>query len=364
MTSRRRTPLRGASGFTLTELMVVLGIIAITLGFGVAMIGRNDKGMGLRAGTNQVIATVRFARGSAIAERSPSYVVIDAADRTLSHVSKKTMGLWHLEDTLTTGALGRNGAPSGGQLVPGRIGQAYYFQAAGLIDCGALAPYAPEQGLVLECWAFLEEHSPMILLAKGDDYGLRITREGYLEAYVGELRISTAPEVVPFKKWFYVEAILTTPLPPLPVPPAEGEEETDASGTKKGNPPPKKGFEDDDESAPSAPPAKRTRTFLLFVNDQPAGATATEDMDELPRSSARLTLSSDEEPMFGALDEVRVSALVEGERYKLPDKVTFLGDSQTLRFDATGRLGQPAEILLKSGEETQTIRVGVLGNIE
>ncbi len=369
------------AGFTLTELMVALTIIAIALGIGMAMLGRTDKGMGLRAGTGQVMAAVRFARSAAITERSPSYVVIDAEDRTISFISKKTMGLWHLEDDVTTGALGRNGAPNGGRRIPGRIGQAWHFPGSGAIDCGPIAPFAPEQGLVLECWALVDERSEQSLVSKGDDYGIRVTKQGYLEAWVGDEIITTAPDKVPLKKWFYVEAILTTALPPpLPEPePAEvmddgkgkddkgGKDGKDAKDAKDdGKKVEAKGAKFEDGKAPAAPAAERVRTFVLYVNDQLIASTEISGsvMAYLPRSSAKLTLSSSDAPMRGALDEVRVSALVEGERYRLPEKVEFDSPSQTLRFDGTGKLGGPAEIRLKSGVDTESIRVGVLGNME
>lgn len=362
-------PRRGIrTGFTLVEMLVVLAIISITLAFGMSMLSRSDKGLGLRSATGAVMATIRYARSAAIAERSPAFILVDVDERAISHISKKTMGLWHLEDDNTTGALGRDAKPMGGQRIPGRIGQAWHFDGSGQIDCGVPPTFAAEQGLVLECWVYLEKFGDQTILAKGDDYWLRITKAGALEAAVGDLRLTTEPDKMPLHQWFYVEALLTSPLPPLQPPPPTTEEEPvkDKRGPdeEKAKPAEEKSPSLEDLKKAAKAPAELVRTFALYVNDQFVAMTETKDLPRLPRSNASLTISSDAMPIQGAIDEVRVSALVEGERFKLPDRINFAGASQSLRFDSTGRLAAPADITLQSGEETLRLRIGVLGNIE
>ena len=57
---------RGRYGFTLIEMIVVLGIIAIILGVATPMIHGYLKGADLRLGSEGIMATLRSARSAAI----------------------------------------------------------------------------------------------------------------------------------------------------------------------------------------------------------------------------------------------------------------------------------------------------------
>ncbi len=59
------------SGVTLIELMVVMSIIAILMGAGIAMMSESNKDLGLRASRGQVLGLCRYARTAARHTRRP-----------------------------------------------------------------------------------------------------------------------------------------------------------------------------------------------------------------------------------------------------------------------------------------------------
>ena len=89
-----------ARGFSLLEMLLVMGLIAAASVLAVAAFGGGMQGMKLRAGAKDLAAQMRFARAVAISSGQPQDVVIDPQARR-----------WE-------GAKGRSGSlPDGGEVV-------------------------------------------------------------------------------------------------------------------------------------------------------------------------------------------------------------------------------------------------------
>ncbi len=127
-------------GFTLTELLVSLSIMATLLLVGVGTYWRMSRGFALRAGVSSVESAVRGARAFAVHERSPVVIVLEPVPQEpydlierLQAIGKRTVGCWHFEQaqiagTKLKGALGQEGDISGvASSVPGKIGRALTF---------------------------------------------------------------------------------------------------------------------------------------------------------------------------------------------------------------------------------------------
>lgn len=84
---------RHAAGFTLLELLVVLGIIAVVLG---TMILARPNASGARVNTvaRNVLATLRLARAQAMERNTEIVVSIDPQTRTIG----SPQGKWQLPD--------------------------------------------------------------------------------------------------------------------------------------------------------------------------------------------------------------------------------------------------------------------------
>jgi hypothetical protein len=114
---------------TLIELVLVMGLIALLLGFGVGAIAGLDVGT-LGAGS-MVRSTLRSANNWAVARQAPSRVRIDPETGRITAEGLAVVGTWHFEESPTRGAFGLDGELIGASLTPdGFIGRALRFDAA------------------------------------------------------------------------------------------------------------------------------------------------------------------------------------------------------------------------------------------
>jgi len=112
----RRTR-RHVAGFTLLELLVVLGIVAVV--FGTMILFRpNASGARVDAAARAVLATLRLARAQAIERNAEIVVSIDPQ----AHTVRSPQGKWQLPDgvhvTLTYAESERMGVAGGLRFYP------------------------------------------------------------------------------------------------------------------------------------------------------------------------------------------------------------------------------------------------------
>ena len=108
-TTDRRRP--NHSGFTLLELLLVMGLLGIILGIGLGTFASFDPGR--RAARGLVANALRQARNEAIANRAPSRVMFHPETRTVTSEGTVVAGTWRFETPKLEGARGINGLAQG-----------------------------------------------------------------------------------------------------------------------------------------------------------------------------------------------------------------------------------------------------------
>jgi prepilin-type N-terminal cleavage/methylation domain-containing protein len=309
-------------GVTLIELMVVMSIIAILLGVGLAMMSESNKDMGLRAARSSVLGICRFAKTAARNSRAPVSVKIDGEGKYLSTIVRRPMAAWHFEDDTSPGALGHYAKISGGKIADGgRVGRAVNFaDSGGSIDCGNVELFSKDQGLLVEIWYLPKLHKKdRVLVQKSGEFGLAVSKLGCLQAYVGveanRVAIAMSDGAIPEARWSKIGLLW------------DGA------------------------------------SLTLLVNDYPLARKAGKAT--LAMGSSPLTIGTKENPLDGWVDEVRVDALIEDSRFIMPDVLTVSGPAE-VRWDDTGALDpaiNPAAvtITIKSPIDTATVTVDLLG---
>ncbi len=71
-------------GFSLIEMMVVLGIIALVVGMSLPYFGRFNSGSGIRAAARQISSLLYTGRSMAITHRKPYAVVFNVNEREVT----------------------------------------------------------------------------------------------------------------------------------------------------------------------------------------------------------------------------------------------------------------------------------------
>lgn len=101
----------GERGFTLVELLLVMGILGVVLGTGLGALASLNPGE--RTALSTVKNALRAANNSAIARSGPARVRIDREAGTLVAESQVVVGTWRFEDLNLEGAFGLNGVAVG-----------------------------------------------------------------------------------------------------------------------------------------------------------------------------------------------------------------------------------------------------------
>lgn len=114
---------------TLIELMLVMGLIAVLLGFGIGAISSIDVGS---YGSGSLVRSVLRSAGNwSRARQAPARVRIDAATGRVSAEGLAVIGTWHFETLPPKAAFGLNGQVIDAELVDdGYVGKALGFYGA------------------------------------------------------------------------------------------------------------------------------------------------------------------------------------------------------------------------------------------
>jgi prepilin-type N-terminal cleavage/methylation domain-containing protein len=320
-----RSGARSRGGFTLLELLTVLVIFGILLGITAAFMQGANRDLGVGAATNRTVGLLRAAHQESRSSTAPSWVVFDTKLNRVYLLMKETVGEWHLEDLVTTGAFGRDGKVSGGTLVNGRVGKALQLSASASIAFGEVPTYAPDQGIAIELW-FLRRsgRGRGTLCSVGDAVEITAETDGRIEARVGTLRVSSGQIHLPNDVWCHLQLVY--------------------SG----------------------------RELKLILNRREVQSTL--GRSELPRGAS---FSVGGSGFTGVVDEVRLGLIIPREEYYLPNECGFTFKGHTvpdsgevvLSFDSEGRLDpsvspQPFTFSVRSPAATNEITVGPGGTLQ
>lgn len=195
-------------GVTILELLTVVVIFSVLLGLAVTFLQGANKDLGVAAAANGAVGVLRMAHQQSRSMSSPSWVVLDTKGNRIYLLLKETVGEWHLEDMVTTGAFGKDGKVSGGgsQAQVARVGKGIQLSGSASINFGEVPVLAPDQGLAVEFW-FLRRsgRGRGVLCSIGSDVEVVSESDGHVEAKVGTLRASSGQMRVPVDAWCHLQ---------------------------------------------------------------------------------------------------------------------------------------------------------------
>ncbi|GEM_PF-587349 len=102
---------RGAAGFSLLELLLVMALLGIVMGVGLGSFASFDPGRGAARGL--VANALRQTRNTAVERGAPARILIDHSRATVRSEAFAVAGTWRFEDQALAGARGVNGVADG-----------------------------------------------------------------------------------------------------------------------------------------------------------------------------------------------------------------------------------------------------------
>lgn len=323
---RARSAVRGV---TLIEMVTVIVIISLLLGLSIAIFRNANRDLGVRAATNHFVALLRAVHDEARMRHSPAWVVIDVQENGCYAMTKEVVGEWHFEDTVTTGAFGKNGRVTSGTFVPGRIGQGLQFQGSTTVECGEFPIYADNQGVAIEFWYYRQNVARrQTICTIGSQFEIAIEASGRLSVRCGDLLFGSGDVTLRFAdRWYFIELIY------------DGRE------------------------------------AQLFVNQALLG---TREGKVTWQKNQNLTIGAAKSGFTGILDEFRLSVVFAQTKYFLPSESKWelpngyvpSGKSDfVIHFDSEGRLdrrkhGRALKFTIKSPAESREIILNLTGMVD
>lgn len=206
-------------GMTLVELLMVMGLAALVLGFGVGALTSID--VGGRSAVGLVQSSLRSARNWSVAQDAPARVSLDLATGTLSSKGLAVVGTWHFEQNPPKGAFDLNGELVGGEIVEdGFLGRALSFvgappEAGYEVAVQQDPAFDLADGFVIQCAVRPETTGGGQLLKLGRAVTVGAENDGALKIEFAALRVAdngdrkeagkailrTAPGVLPPNRW-------------------------------------------------------------------------------------------------------------------------------------------------------------------
>jgi prepilin-type N-terminal cleavage/methylation domain-containing protein len=197
---------RSRRGLTLLELIIVIVIFSILLGFSAMFFRNANRDLGVTASANRLTGLLRAAQQQARGSAAPAWVVLNTQRNAAWLVSKETIGEWHLEDA--SGAFGKPAQVTSGTAVPGRVGRALQLSGSGSIRCGDVPLLQPDQGVAVELWYLRKGgRSRGILATIGDFAEIAVEADGRIGARLGGVAVGSGQLRLPTDVWCHVQLI-------------------------------------------------------------------------------------------------------------------------------------------------------------
>lgn len=349
------------AGFTLVELLVVIGIVSALLGLSVVAYQGFRTEHALPAAASRVGSIVRSARNYSVSEGVPSRVLVDVEKQTVTAFGFRTVASWSFESLEYDPVDGAEGTPipSGTvvpgapnlrsvlqglcAVVPGKIGRAVWFGDEGASIAARHRPgFHSPLGFQLEAWVHFEgpeltdrereragsrrgewydprREVPYAVISKRDSYEFGVLGDGAVYVLVGKagdpngFYAATRGGLVSTWRWVHLSVTL------------DGVDLTiEIDGIERGWIP--VGFEKIDPQDWPFPNA-------------------------VPFADSDLTVSHPAAMFRGAIDQPTLRIPVDPQSYEMPSGVHLHGVTRKIYFDAQGGLealhhSAPEEILL------------------
>lgn len=201
-----------SKAFSVLELLVVITIIGIITGIGLAVLSHSGRQFGFQAIRGEIVSMIRYTRSNAMAQKGTATVVIDPNKKRIFSSVRRTVGLWHFEDingNISTGAFGNNATLHNEANIwsPGKVGNGLMITSTGYAECGSIPIAIENQGIAIECWI-----SPTIILTIATQKtiiditngGIMIDLDGTITISYGSLATTTPPAIIPTDRWSYI----------------------------------------------------------------------------------------------------------------------------------------------------------------
>ncbi|RME03725.1 MAG: type II secretion system protein [Planctomycetota bacterium] len=182
---------RSNGAFTLTELLVVVGILSLLFGVGIWALLRQKKGRQLQAAEGALVHMIRLAQNTARQEGGFGAIYIHPEKRTISVAASKTIAYWSFEknDLLPSSeeeaqlrAGGEEeiwGRASNVRLAPGYLGSALELsKPQAKVQIPPRPSFSPSHGIVINFWIKIYPSSKMTWLSiveKDQSYALKVS---------------------------------------------------------------------------------------------------------------------------------------------------------------------------------------------
>jgi len=327
------------AGMTLVELLMVMGLAALVLGFGVGALTSID--VGGRSAVGLVQSSLRSARNWSVAQDAPARVTLNLEAGTLSAKGLAVIGTWHFEQFPLRGAFDLNGELVGGELIDdGFLGRALSFVGAPPQSGYEVAVHKDpafnlEDGFVIQCALRPETTRGGQILRLGQAVTIASEGDGALKIEFAALRVADNGDRKAAGK-----AILRTRAGSLP--PNHWSRLT----------------------------VSYDRKFLrAFIEGVPVGELR-ESAFVAPLAES-MTVGGGRRTWEGAIDSLVISAVAVSDVVELPSGVTFApGAPPEIVFWPGGGLdrvvhSEPVELTIEFDDGVRVpVRVGLYGNVE
>jgi len=340
-------------GFTLVELLVVVGVVVILLGISSAAYVGMRENLVLPGVVERVVGALRAARTTAVSERDQAavefYVGADNKHYMVSY-GLRTVAMFHFDgdgkDAKKAAGLGQAGTLEGFvepvPTVPGKFGDALHFDGQSCVTAGPsglfdlsdgvsisayLRPQVTEGGVALDDGVRLPVlgkfadgsgmYALYLIYSKADN-AFRLAASVRVAAEGGEVlaRTVTLP-LVPPDRWSFASMAYRPDASSIVV---------SLDGVTRGH----------DVSYPLAEGESHTGTGRIVRSDAPLSVGRIAD-----------------DYFLGDLDEVKLSGFVMSDPYKITDMARLAKDGSgqrfegTILFDSLGRLAPAQRVGLR-----------------